>query len=85
MTDYSLNYLKINNFIDVNILIEAYQNYPNKDKFFSNFFDKLAGDKSLREQIIAGKTADEIRASWKEDLDKFKQIRKKYLLYPDFE
>jgi len=85
LTDYSLNILKNSNFIDVNLLIEAYKNYPNKGKFFTSFFDKLAGNKSLREQIIAGKTAEDIRTSWKKDLDTFKKIRKKYLLYPDFE
>lgn len=69
--------------INLNWLIETYRNYPNKDKFFkANFFDKLAGSSELREQIIAGKTADEIRKSWETDLLKFKMIRKKYLVYP---
>jgi uncharacterized protein YbbC (DUF1343 family) len=77
--------LKNNNFININLLIEAYKEFPQKSKFFTPFFDKLAGTKTLREQIIAGKTAEEIRQSWQEDLNKFKQIRKKYLLYPDFE
>jgi uncharacterized protein YbbC (DUF1343 family) len=85
LTNLSLNIMKINNFININLLIEAYQTYPDKTKFFTPFFDKLAGTKLLREQIIAGKTADEIKASWQTDLLKFKQIRKKYLLYPDFE
>ncbi len=85
LTNLSLIIMKNNNFINVNLLVEAYQNYPDKTKFFSSFFDKLAGNKSLREQIIAGKTADEIKQSWKKDLDAFKLIRKKYLLYPDFE
>ena len=85
LTNYAIIFLKENNFIDINLLIEAYNNYPDKEKFFDSFFDKLAGNKTLREQIIAGKTADEIRASWKKDLDAFKLIRKKYLLYPDFE
>ena len=83
VTNLSLIFLKENNFININLLIEAYQNYPDKSKFFTASFDKLAGGKSLREQIIAGKTADEIRESWKKDLDKFKQIRTKYLLYPE--
>jgi uncharacterized protein YbbC (DUF1343 family) len=45
---------------------------------------KLAGNDILRKQIIMGLTEDEIRESWKEDLEKFKTIRKKYLLYKDF-
>ncbi|MDR0606438.1 MAG: DUF1343 domain-containing protein [Bacteroidales bacterium] len=85
VTDLSLIFMKDNNFINLNLLIEAYHHYPDKTKFFSAFFDKLAGNKSLREQIMAGKTADEIRYSWQKDLIKFKQVRKKYLLYPDFE
>ena len=85
LTDYALSILKNTNFIDIDFLIESYQNCPNKTQFFTAFFDKLAGNKSLREQIIAGKSAAEIKESWKKDLDKFKQIRKKYLLYTDFE
>jgi uncharacterized protein YbbC (DUF1343 family) len=49
------------------------------------FFDKLAGTDELKKQIIAGKTEEEIKATWKEDLDSYKQKRKKYLLYKDFE
>jgi uncharacterized protein YbbC (DUF1343 family) len=85
ITDYSLTILKNNNLIDIDLIIEAYQNFPNKSQFFTAFFDKLAGNKSLREQIIAGKTSAEIRKSWKKDLDTFKKNRKKYLLYTDFE
>ena len=85
LTNMASIIMKNNNFINVNLLIEAYREFPQKDKFFTSFFDKLAGTKTLREQIIAGKTAEEIRQSWQNDLDAFKQIRKKYLLYPDFE
>jgi uncharacterized protein YbbC (DUF1343 family) len=62
-------------------VIEAYKSYPEKDKFFTSYFDVLAGGPTLRQQIISGKTAEEIRASWKEGLEKFKKIRRKYLLY----
>jgi len=57
----------------------------NKDNFFNNYFDKLAGNSTLREQIIAGKSKWIIYASWKSDIEDFKIIRKKYLLYKDFE
>jgi len=77
--------LKNNNFININLIIEAYKSFPQKNKFFTPFFDKLAGTSTLREQIIAGKSAEEIRKSWQNGLNAFKQIRKKYLLYPDFE
>ena len=62
-------------------IIDAYSAYPDREKFFTGYFDTLAGNSTLREQIIKGMTADEIRMSWKDGLDKFKLIRKKYLLY----
>lgn len=64
-------------------LITAYNNYPDKSKFFNKFFNNLAGTDQLRKQIEAGKTEAQIKESWKADLDKFKIIRKKYLLYPE--
>lgn len=71
--------------INLGWLLFAYENYPAKDEFFIPYFEKLAGTASLRQQIVDGWTADEIRASWSDDLVAFKNIRKKYLLYPDFE
>jgi uncharacterized protein YbbC (DUF1343 family) len=64
-------------------VIDYYQKSDNKAKFFNSpsFFDKLAGSDTTRKQIIAGMTETQIRASWKADLDKYKTIRKKYLLY----
>lgn len=62
-------------------VIEAYNSYPDKNKFFTSYFDVLAGGPTLRQQIISGKTAGEIRASWKDGLEKFNKIRSKYLLY----
>ena len=79
--------------IDLQFLLEAYRLYPDKTNFFikpkatdkSYFFDKLVGNAKLRQQVIDSKTEDEIHASWQPDLNNFKQIRKKYLLYKDFE
>ncbi|HXB11803.1 MAG TPA: DUF1343 domain-containing protein, partial [Bacteroidia bacterium] len=62
-----------------------YKDYPDKANFFNSYFNSLAGTGTLKEQLLAGKTEDEIRASWQEGLNKFKAIRKKYLLYPDFD
>ena len=62
-------------------LINCYKESSEKKKFFNNFFDKLAGNDKLRKQIISGKSNDEIRKSWQNDLVKFKKIRNKYLLY----
>lgn len=68
-------------------VLDFYHKMADKSKFFTRaeFFDKLAGTDELRKQIIAGKTGDEIRESWKPELDAYKSMRKKYLLYADFE
>ena len=67
--------------IELKYLIEAYNKFPDKKKFFISYFEKLAGGSQLREQIIAGMSESQIRESWKEDLRRFKEIRSKYLLY----
>lgn len=66
-------------------LIEAYQLCPEKESFFMPYFKKLAGTDQLEEQIKAGQSEAEIRASWVSDLRTYKAQRVKYLLYPDFE
>lgn len=68
-------------------LLCFYRKSDFKEFFFSRplFFDKLAGTDELRKQIISGKTETEIRASWASDLEGYKIMRKKYLLYKDFE
>ena len=65
-------------------LINAYKMYPDKQKFFTPFFRSLSGTETLKKQVEAGVTEKEIRASWQPTLDRFRPIRKKYLLYPDF-
>jgi uncharacterized protein YbbC (DUF1343 family) len=62
-------------------IIKAYKDYPDKEKFFSKYFDVLAGGPTLREQIIKEMSSDEIRATWKDDLEKFSKLREQYLLY----
>lgn len=78
-TAYQQTYGKIR----LDYLISSYQKFPEKDKFFTSFFVKLAGTDLLRQQIIMGKSESEIRASWQNDLQQFKLIRAKYLLYPE--
>lgn len=70
--------------INLNYVIDFYHKFPDKSSFFNanGWFDRLAGTTSLREQIVAGKTAGEIRASWQTALAEFSKIRSKYLLYP---
>ena len=67
--------------LDLSYLFKFYQAFPDKEKFFTNYFEKLVGNKELREQIKKGMTEDQIRATWKEGLDSYKEKRKKYLLY----
>ena len=64
-------------------LLDFYQQSTDKTHFFGKYFEELSGTNSLRQQIIAGKTEAEIRASWAPGLNKFKALRKKYLLYPE--
>jgi len=67
--------------INLNWVIDAYNNYPEKDKFFTRYFDTLSGGPTIREQIEKGMTADQIRETWKTGLEDFRRIRVKYLLY----
>jgi uncharacterized protein YbbC (DUF1343 family) len=67
--------------INLSWIIDAYNDFPEKDKFFTKYFDTLAGGPKLREQIQKGMTSDQIRETWKEGLVKFGIIREKYLLY----
>ncbi len=70
--------------INLHWIIKAYQLYPDKAHFFRNFFNLLAGNKTLMQKIKNGVSAEHIRESWQPQLNHFKKIRKKYLLYPDF-
>ena len=78
---------KVDNKVQLKWLIEAYRLFPGKDSFFlqSNGFNRLAGNDVLMQQIKDGKTENEIRKSWEPALNEFKRIRKKYLLYADFD
>lgn len=83
LSGLSLDSLRNLQQVNLEWLISVYQEYPKKDKFFkAKFFDKLAGSSELREHIIAGKSATEIRKGWESGLQEFKTMRKKYLFYP---
>jgi uncharacterized protein YbbC (DUF1343 family) len=82
------------NKINLGLIIEMYDSFPKRDSFFvasgadnekKYYFNKLAGNASLMEQIQSGLSENTIRASWQKGILKFKKIRKKYLLYQDFE
>jgi len=68
-------------------LIDFYNKFTDKTKFITRkrWFDLLAGNSKLRNQIMSGMSEESIRKSWQKDLNTYKKIRKKYLLYVDFE
>ncbi len=77
----------LNKKIQLKYIIESYKLFPGKDSFFlkNNFISKLAGNDIFQQQIKTGKTEAAIKKSWEPGLNAFKKIRKKYLLYKDFE
>jgi uncharacterized protein YbbC (DUF1343 family) len=71
------------NGFDLSYVIDAYHNLAIGEKFFSSFFEKLVGVDYIRKDIMAGKSADEIKTKWANDVEKFKQQRTPYLLYQE--
>jgi uncharacterized protein YbbC (DUF1343 family) len=69
--------------LELKWLIDAYRNTEQPEKFFNSYFTKLAGSKKLQKQIEGGMSEEEIRATWKSGLSKFREMRQKYLIYPD--
>jgi uncharacterized protein YbbC (DUF1343 family) len=67
--------------LNLSYLFELYKAYPENEKFFIPYFDKLAGNSVLKDQIRQGFTEEQIRASWEPELSQYKETRKKYLLY----
>ena len=69
--------------IDLSYLIDAYRNLNLGDRFFTSFFEKLMGVAYVRKMIENGRSAEEIEATWADDVARFKQQRKPYLLYAE--
>jgi uncharacterized protein YbbC (DUF1343 family) len=67
--------------IDLSYIVAAYHNLALGDKFFTQMFEKLIGVGYVREMIMEGHSAEEIEAMWTEDVEKFKEQRRKYLIY----
>lgn len=89
LRNYDMASLRKSKQINLKWLIEMYKAYPDKAKFFDmsqskqmGNFDKLAGTENLKKQIVAGVSEEEIRKSWEPGLTDYKNMRKKYLLYP---
>ena len=86
LTSIADSLLLVYNSVNISYLIKTYKALGSNPSFFNaSTFDRLAGSAQLRQQIINGLSESEIYASWQPKLAEFKQIRKKYLLYPDFE
>lgn len=66
---------------DLSFILTAYADTSNKKDFFNNYFNKLAGTESLKNQIIDGVSEDKIVQTWKKKLDIYKKMRTKYLIY----
>ncbi|MBP5562229.1 MAG: DUF1343 domain-containing protein [Muribaculaceae bacterium] len=69
--------------INLEYVIDAYQNLHMGEKFFTPFFDKLMGRSDIKQMIMDGKTAAQIKATWSDDVARFKEQRRRYLLYPE--
>jgi uncharacterized protein YbbC (DUF1343 family) len=84
LTGFAENYSMNEYHFSPGWLISMHAIFKNSADFFTPYFDKLAGNDKLRTDILGGMTEPEIRKTWESDLARFRQTRKKYLLYPDF-
>ena len=89
LRNYDTEKLRKSGKINLKWIMELYAAYPDKEKFFDSRLsnqmgniDRLAGTANFRKQIIAGVSEEEIRKSWEPGLSGYKQMRKKYLIYP---
>ncbi len=73
----------IANGFNLEYVIDAYKRVGKGESFFTPFFEKLAGVDYIRKMIIEGRSANEIRAVWQSDLEAYKILRRKYLLYKE--
>jgi uncharacterized protein YbbC (DUF1343 family) len=89
LRQYDVKALHASGKINLRWIMDMYKAYPYKDKFFDRSqskqmgdIDKLAGVREFKKQIMAGASEEEIRKSWEPGLSRYKQMRKKYVLYP---
>lgn len=89
LRQYDTDKLRKTGKINIQWMMELYKAFPEKAKFFDysqskqmNDINKLAGTDLFKQQIIAGTSEEEIRKSWEPGLSQYKEMRKKYLLYP---
>jgi uncharacterized protein YbbC (DUF1343 family) len=89
LRNYNIELLRKSKQVNIAWMIELYNAYPHKEQFFDftlskemGSIDKLAGQNAFKYQIMTGMSETEIRKTWEPGLSKFKEMRKKYLLYP---
>jgi uncharacterized protein YbbC (DUF1343 family) len=89
LRNYDVEQLIKSKKINLSWVMELYKNHPEKEKFFESTLsremgpiERVVGSGLFRQQIIDGKSEQEIRASWEPGLSDYKKMRKKYLLYP---
>lgn len=89
LRNYDVGELRRTGRINLDWMITLYNAYPDKERFFDRTqskemgsIDFLSGDAEFKKQVAAGTPVEEIRASWEPELSQYKEMRKKYLLYP---
>lgn len=89
LRNYDIEKLRASGKINFQWIIELYNKHPYKEKFFDSklsnqmgVIERLIGTEQFRTQIAEGKTEEEIRKTWEPGLSQYKEMRKKYLLYP---
>ncbi len=83
LREYGTFYSRLEPRLHLSWLIGMYQAAPDKDAFFTPFFDRLAGGPDLRARIRRGESEQQIRDSWGPALEAFRAVRARYLLYPE--
>ncbi|HEY4655400.1 MAG TPA: DUF1343 domain-containing protein [Cyclobacteriaceae bacterium] len=68
--------------LNLQYVIDMYNAYPDKKNFFTGYFNTLAGNETLRTQIEEGASEETIRESWQPGLQRYMEMREKYLMYP---
>ncbi|QSE99276.1 exo-beta-N-acetylmuramidase NamZ family protein [Fulvivirga lutea] len=82
---YDLSKIDFKPHFTLKYLLEFYEMFDEQDQFFKDYFNKLVGNDSTIQQIKAGLSERDIKATWASKLNAYKKMRKKYLLYKDFE
>lgn len=88
LRNYDVEKLRKSKKINIGWIMELYKAHPYKEKFFEKLSDQMnsieiqIGVGEFRQQIINGVAEEEIRKSWEPGLSAYKEMRKKYLLYP---